>query len=72
MDDIRPLIYFRPDFGGWCQVTLALITVGAGEPSSGNVSKRQMSELESVCHMLETRDRDTRLGDKNCKQNMSM
>ena len=74
-----PSFISAPDFGGWCQVTLALITLGAGagEPSSmthdtvsGNVSRRQMSEPESVCHMPETRDRDTRLGDKSCKQIM--
>ena len=68
MDDIRPLVYFRPDFGGWCQVTLALITLGAGarEPTSGNVSRRQMSEPESVCHMPETRDLATRVVNKLC------
>ena len=65
MDDIRPLVYFRSDFGGWCQVTLALITLGAGagEPLSVTQSVEMCQDIRcqrfgvSVSHAGDTRQR---------------
>ena len=53
-----------------CQVTLALITLGAGEPHEWKCVK--LSDVRAgvnVSHAGDTRQRhETRLGDQNCKQ----